>query len=30
MLIYNRIYKKAEKLQYFREGSSFAAKNYQA
>ena len=29
MWIYNRIHKKAEKLQYFRGGSSFTSKNYQ-
>ena len=29
MWIYNRIHKKAEKLQYFRRGSSFTSKNYQ-
>ena len=27
--IYNRIHKKAEKLQYFRRDSSFTSKNYQ-
>ena len=29
MWIYNRIHKKAEKLQYFRRDSSFTSKNYQ-
>ena len=29
MWIYNRIHKKAEKLQYFRGDSSFTSKNYQ-
>ena len=29
MLIYDRIYKKAKKLQYFRRHSSFTAENYQ-
>ena len=29
MWIYNRIHKKAEKLQYFRRDSYFTSKNYQ-